>query len=326
MKAVIVEIRGNTVVMLSEDGCIVKARNKNYEIGQEVEIKMKNKLKIKKPAIIAAIAACFMLMFSGGAYAYYTPSAYVSLDVNPSIEYSINTFDKVLSVTGVNDDGLEIIDELELKNLENKSIDDAISLTVEQIAALNYLDGDEAGIMITTSSDNLEKAEELAADLETVVNEVCKTNDYVAVVTAEAVGAERVAQARELGVTPGKLNLVEKLMASATDSSSIDMNEWLNKPVKDIMAQTNQNKKQAKEEEKNKEQAKNAGVTQNQEQNQNEEINANSDALSVQSNEIGNGNSGNNGQSTQTNNGNSNNTVEPDKTNNGNSGSNGKKN
>ena len=54
---------------------------------------------------------------------------------------------------------------------------------------------------------------------------------------------ERVEVARELGVTPGKLNLVEKLISSSDGSESINLEEWLDKPVKDIMKATIENRK-----------------------------------------------------------------------------------
>ena len=256
MKAVIVEIRGNTAVLLSDDGCIVKVKNQNYELGQEVKMSMKKQFNFKKLASFAA-AACLVLLISGGVAAYYTPTTYVSLDVNPSIEYAVNMFDRVLSATGVNDDGSEIIDEIELDNLKHKNIQNAISSTVDEIARKGYLDADGAGIVISTSGDDMEKAQELAENLEETANESCEQNNCKASINAEAIGKKRVEQARELGVTPGKLNLVEKLKASADDPESIDINEWLNKSVKDIMAQTKQNREQARnkgEEKQNREQ------------------------------------------------------------------------
>ena len=250
MKAVVTEICGNTAVLLSDDGYIVKVKNRNYELGQEMKLNMKTKLTTKRIATTAA-AACFVLAIAGGASAYYIPTAYVSLDVNPSIEYGVNMFHKVVSVKGVNDDGTEIVNEINLDNLKNENINDAISLTVDQIAKENYLNtegsGEEAGIEITTSEQDMDQADDLAEELEEAANQACEENDCNNVeVNAEAVGRQRVLEAQKLGVTPGKLNLVEKLQASAADPTSIDINEWLNKPVKDIMAQTKLNREQAK--------------------------------------------------------------------------------
>jgi hypothetical protein len=43
-------------------------------------------------------------------------------------------FERVLSVKGVNDDGSEILEEIDLSNLGNKSIEEALALTVQRIA------------------------------------------------------------------------------------------------------------------------------------------------------------------------------------------------
>ena len=123
MKAVVVEIKGRYVAALSNDGCVSKIRNKDYTVGQVIEIKEQ---ETKKPARIVAwvaSAAAAIVLIRAGAWAYFTPYTYVSLDVNPSIEYSVNRFDRVLSVSAVNGDGTEILKNLDLKN---KTIDEAI--------------------------------------------------------------------------------------------------------------------------------------------------------------------------------------------------------
>ena len=269
MNGIVVEINNHTAAVLSDDGCVVKTRNYNYQIGQEVEISMKKQHNFKKVFAFASAATCILAMFGISAYAYYTPYTYVSLDVNPSIEYSVNRFDRVLSVTGVNDDGTEIINNIDLDNLENKSIEDAISLTVDEIADAGYLDSNAGGVAITTSSDDMDSAGELAETLETVVNNSVEENNHEATVIAQAVGANRVAEARELGVTPGKLNLVEKMLENAENADTISKEEWLHKSVKEIMAKTKEYKEINQEKEKNK-----GEETKNQEQNTNEIMNS----------------------------------------------------
>ena len=269
MKGIVVEINNHTAAVLSDEGCVVKKRNDNYHIGQEVEISMNKQINFKKVIAFASAAACILAMFGISAYAYYTPYTYVSLDVNPSIEYSVNRFDRVLSVTGVNDDGTEIINNIDLDNLENKSIEDAISLTVDEIADAGYLDSNAGGVAITTSSDDMDSAGELAETLETVVNNSVEENNHEATVIAQAVGANRVAEARELGVTPGKLNLVEKMLENAENADTINKEEWLHKSVKEIMAKTKEYKEINREKEKNE-----GEEIKNQELNTNENMNS----------------------------------------------------
>ncbi len=261
MKSVVIEIRGNVATLLSDNGCIINVKNKNYEIGQEVINSMKNKSKM---ITAIAAAACFVVVLTAGVAAYNVPTSYVSFDVNPSIEYEVNMFGKVVSVNGVNDDGSELIAEIELDKLKNKSIDDALSLTVDKVTEAGYLNEEGSGIVIATSAKNMKKAGELAEKLEEVANDACEKNNRERVAQAEAVGKERVEEARELGVTPGKLNIVQKLRDSSEDPGNFNIDEWLDKSVKDIMAQTNKNKGQQSKQEKN------AGEeTQNQEQNKN---------------------------------------------------------
>lgn len=248
MKAVVTEIRGGLAAVLSEDGRMVKVKNQNYAIGQVIQMK---ETTTAKRRLLPAVAAAALVAVLGGvsAYAYYTPYSYVSLDVNPSIEYSLNRFDRVLRVTGVNDDGEEILKELHLENLSNKKIDEAIALTVKEMAEEGYLeDGTEGGIVIATSAKDLKKAEQLALKLERSAEDAADKDGIT--VDAIPVGQERVEEARELGVTPGKLNLVEKLQESAEDPDEIDLEEWLDKPVKEIQQEIKQNRKEQKEERK----------------------------------------------------------------------------
>ncbi|MCI1966783.1 MAG: hypothetical protein LKJ17_11735 [Oscillospiraceae bacterium] len=251
MKGIIVEIKGIHAAALSDEGCMIKVRNKNYEIGQVIEMR-----KPGKAIALAAVAAGFLLMFGVSAWAYATPYTYVSLDVNPSVEYSVNRIGRVLSAKAVDQDAVKILEPLQL---QNQSIDDAVRKTVQQIDREGYFQSDDpGGIVITTCSQDEQDAESLAADLQDTAEQ--EAGDSTAPVKVESfrVGYERVQRARTLGTTPGKLNLVEKLQSSAEDPHSIDVQTWLKKPVKDIMKAIQQTRKDsvAAEKQTNLEQTK----------------------------------------------------------------------
>lgn len=237
MKAVVVEIRDEFASVLSDDGCILKTKNQKYEIGQVIQLTKPGMNIMKKLTMISASAAA-VLVLGIGSWAYASPYSYVSLDVNPSIEYIVNRFDRVLKINAVNDDGEEILNTIGLKEMKNKNIRAALSETVEQIQEAGYFKNqEEGGIMIATSAPDQDKAEELAVELQNAIEEkIVQSNEAVTVETI-SVSKTRVNEARELGVTPGKLNLVEKLQESAS-GEEISIEEWLNKPVKDIMKAT----------------------------------------------------------------------------------------
>lgn len=299
MKSLVVEIKGKFAAVLSDDGSVIKVRNRNYAVGQEILLEkaayqpkegnefgllleekekgmIMNKLHLTKKLAVCAACVVILLLCSGTvAWAYTSPYSYVSLDVNPSIYYTLNRFDQVINVKAVNDDGKIILEKIKIAGLKHKSIEKAIITTVERISKEGYFTRNntqavtgsaieipnntntgakvvtgsaisiDGGIVITVSSGNAKLSHGLVKDIRKTVKAFVKENKENVEVEVSSVGLERVKEARELGVTPGKLNLVEKLKQSAADPNSIKVEEWLNKPVKDIMKEIKKNRKAA---------------------------------------------------------------------------------
>ncbi|WMJ78556.1 MULTISPECIES: anti-sigma-I factor RsgI family protein [unclassified Sedimentibacter] len=167
MKAVIVEIRDKFAAALGEDGRVIKIKNKNYSIGQEIGLS--NRSKYMK---IAASAAAALILFVTPAWAYFTPYSYVSLDINPSFEFSINRFDLVLDVKALNNDGEKVVESMEVGTLKNKEIKEAVKSVLSELKDQGYIiDGKEGGVVVAASSKSSEKINELAASLKTAVEE-----------------------------------------------------------------------------------------------------------------------------------------------------------
>lgn len=240
MKAVIVDIKHDSVVALNDDGCMVKVKNNNYQIGQVIELKKRTNSRF-----VRSVSAAIVLLFLGiGAWSFLSPYSYVSLDVNPSIQYSVNRFGLVLSAEAVNEDGAEILENLDLKLM---NIEDAVEETVDGIKRAGYFDGDEpGGIMLATSCQNEAEAIQLQEQLQIRIHETVQDREGVDV-DAITVGWERVEEAQELGITPGKLNLIEKMIASSDDPESISIEDWMDRSVKDIQQATKDNMKEDKQ-------------------------------------------------------------------------------
>ena len=69
--------------------------------------------RFAKGGRIAAIAACLALVacLIGGVADFLRPVAYVGIDVNPSVELTLNRFDVVVGTCALNDDGQRALDE-----------------------------------------------------------------------------------------------------------------------------------------------------------------------------------------------------------------------
>ena len=97
MKAVIVELRNGYASVLSDDGCIRKVKDNNYELGQVISMTIIRNSILKKITMLTASAVAILIL-GVGTWAYASPYSYISLDVNPSIEFVLNRFDRVLKV------------------------------------------------------------------------------------------------------------------------------------------------------------------------------------------------------------------------------------
>lgn len=106
---------------------------------------------------LGAICALFVLLVGTGGYTMlYVPVSYVSIDVNPSIELSLNRLDRVICATAYNEDGASILDDI---SVGGKYYTDAIDLLMDSPAMLNYLTEDAAPTFTVAASSS--KAEQM---------------------------------------------------------------------------------------------------------------------------------------------------------------------
>lgn len=195
--------------------------------------------KTQKIVSIFAVVGCFLLgALSFGIYSYLAPVSYVSMDVNPSIEYTLNTFDRVLAVRPVNEDAVKILQAENLANLNHLNIDEALKLTLDELSQNGYLDEDtKNGVVIATSSKENETAEALAVHLGEVVTTQCTEHNQAVSVETRTVEQAQRNEANTLGVTSGKLRLVQELQEEYPKDLTFSADEWLAKSVKEILAE-----------------------------------------------------------------------------------------
>lgn len=143
--------------------------------------------------VCAAACVCLLLMLLGGCWMYFTPIAQISIDINPSIELSINRFDQVISVNGFNEDGRELSNALDVKF---KNYTDAIEqiLNDDIIAAL--LSNNEVMTIMVTGSDGIQSSR-ILSKVESCTAGQRNTYCYFA-------PSEDVTAAHEMGLSYGK--------------------------------------------------------------------------------------------------------------------------
>ena len=127
--------------------------------GSTTSQKRRRPLRLVKGGRIAAIAACVALVacLIGGVADFLRPVAYVGIDVNPSVELTLNRFDIVVGTCALNDDGQRALDEAPCMW---RAFDDAAR---DLDGAMRAIVGEGAVVEVSIDCDNENRYAALAA-------------------------------------------------------------------------------------------------------------------------------------------------------------------
>ena len=220
----------------AEDELVIKTKNAVSSIiekkyNDEIHAHKKRSVFEVKKLAFAACAAVLVCGLSIGGYAYYrTPVAYLSLDINPSVELGINAFEQVVSATAYNADGETILEGLDVLNT---SVENAVNELVESASENGFISSDGSTIVsVTSETDDAELATTIEEAAQQGAENAIESSGDSAVIYKDNVALLRRNEARELGITPGKLNLIQKLQAL---DPVITVDQYKDAKVKEIM-------------------------------------------------------------------------------------------
>lgn len=170
-----------------------------------------------------AVAACLVVaLVAAGGWAWLTPTATISVDVNPSVELGINRFDRVVSARGVNDDGRALLSEVDVWGA---TYDEAVDrlLASSNVSTL-LAEGGQAEVTVVDQGDSDQSARLLAGV------EACTSGHE----NTHCHGADEddVSAAREVGLSYGKYRLLLEIQGldpsvTADDVRDLSMREML---------------------------------------------------------------------------------------------------
>lgn len=141
---------------------------------------------------LCALAAFAVL----GWRAAVTPVAYLSLDVNPSIELGISRFDRVVSAAALNEDGAKVLAGLDV---EGKSCSQALDILLSSEAMQPYLTED-SDLTVTVACTDSDREAAILAAVEDCSGYQLHHGE------STCVDVETIEQAHDCGLSFGKYN------------------------------------------------------------------------------------------------------------------------
>ena len=171
------------------------------------DINNKRVFSLRLIKIITAIMVFVVGIFSY--QTFYTDAAtYVSIDVNPSIELTLNRLDKVISATAYNTDGEALLNEI---SLSGKRYDDATSSLIDIMKQEGYLDTDVL-VTLTVQSKDGDKEPILCDALLQLINDQINSTKSKADVEVFPVSQEIRETAHECHMSAAKYLAIQELL------------------------------------------------------------------------------------------------------------------
>lgn len=193
----IIEIDNNKTYVFTMDYSMVTIRTrKDYFPGQQITFTKKDKyidLYLLKPGTLKALvlAAALIVLVVSVALSGSLRSvlqigsfdevctALVSVDINPSIEISINKKEQIVDVRARNEDGKKILSSLELKS---KKLTEGVNEIVSAAKAMGYINAGKNVVLVsaavyeTTDTSDNSYAKQLQQILSSLENSDDSTN------------------------------------------------------------------------------------------------------------------------------------------------------
>ena len=196
--------------------------------GQESAAPQKRRraLRLVKGGRIAAIAACLALVacLIGGVVDFLRPVAYVGIDVNPSVELTLNRFDIIVGACALNDDGQRALDEAPCMW---RAFDDAAR---DLDSAMRAIAGEGAVVEVSIDCDNENRYAALAAQSNNCFG--CNGEAHCNRTTTE----ERQA-AHNSGMGVAKYRAYQALQEAGVDISAEECASMSMRELHDILAE-----------------------------------------------------------------------------------------
>ncbi|MDF2925353.1 MAG: RsgI [Paenibacillaceae bacterium] len=236
-KGVVMEISKKHLIVMTPAGAFdrIPNVNRNCQLGEEI-LYADHQQELRQPAFammgvfIAAVVLC-MALFAGlpAIFADKSVVAYISIDINPSVELGIDKHKKVREIRGLNDRGMDLVQNL---SYNGRSLDDVTGKLLEKAEAMDVFASGEGDVVIAGATVKEDAALDSAAVTEQLKQQVLahvvtKHPEEAAKieVTAFAAPTEAIVSAQESGLSLGKYSVYLNAKSSGYDVKIEDLKQ-----------------------------------------------------------------------------------------------------
>jgi hypothetical protein len=220
-KGIVLELDEEFVTLLTPEGEFIQVKKDGeYEIGEEIEAQVMKRPIVRRRSfryvITSLVAAVVLLVTTLLHFPSNEVYAYMSIDINPSIEVGVDEQLKVLKLKAYNEEGKRIVSQL--SHWKKKAFADITTEIIELSMQKGYLQ--EGGQVLITTVERKHRAassRELSTELKKIQHSYQQKN---IIVKTEESTMEVRNKAVKKGVTTGKLLQIEQKMKTVSPEST----------------------------------------------------------------------------------------------------------
>lgn len=250
-KGIVMQIKDGQAILMTPEGQFLRVPLEDgMTIGQEVEVTEVVQSATKRAerswfrgrwqqtGIVAATLLLAVGFWSSQSsmFVSQTASAYVTVDINPSLELTINEDRDVIGFTPLNEDGKQVLASM---NLIGESVEEAVEAFTESAREGGFLQ-DNAEIVITASAgaDSEEAAQDdlnmddLEDQLVAAVHDSANRHNLHVSVESLQVSKDLRNASHDVGLSPGKYALYLTAQANGID---VTVDELKTQPISKIV-------------------------------------------------------------------------------------------
>lgn len=232
--------KDKTYVFTLDCDMIALKTKEDYYVGQQVSFQKKDFYKAsniinitshKNFKFITSIAAIFFLaiIIAGGAFLLGRGTAggfdenvmaLVSVDINPSIEFEVNKDDEIISANCYNDEGQEILDEIDFRGMV---LEAGIQEVIKAAKELGYINEDVNIVLISGTVSGEDEDNSYATQLKNILNSLQGSSGGTSVMSVYVDDSSVYDLAEQNDISIGKALLYQYAIAQGLNVSLDDI-------------------------------------------------------------------------------------------------------
>lgn len=223
-RGIVAQIENGFCIIINKEGTFERIPMPAAKVSVGEEITYSNHLiaSAVKPVLLVA---SFLIVFLAYAFIHQATVpeaiAYVSVDINPSLEIAVDKNLNVLSVNCLNQDAVNL---LKHEKLKGKNIYNALGLISQKAVKQHYIKADQENLIVSTvaASDNNTRLIDNNKIEQSLANSV-RANGMNSQIKIYSVSPELRTTAKKVGLSPAKFIVYEQLKAAGNQVTIDDV-------------------------------------------------------------------------------------------------------